>query len=81
MVHPGIIISCVISQVYVFDGKPPDMKSGELEKRAQRREGEWRSLFVHEISYLFIIVNICIVDTEKQLKEAEEEGNAEDIQK
>ncbi|KAF8367096.1 crn-1 [Pristionchus pacificus] len=47
-----------IKPVYVFDGKPPDMKSGELEKRAQRRE-----------------------DTEKQLKEAEEEGNAEDIQK
>ncbi len=27
-----------IKPVYVFDGKPPDMKSGELEKRAERRE-------------------------------------------
>ena len=23
---------------YVFDGKPPEMKSGELEKRAEKRE-------------------------------------------
>lgn len=27
-----------IKPVYVFDGKPPDMKSGELNKRAERRE-------------------------------------------
>lgn len=27
-----------IKPVYVFDGKPPDMKSGELEKRKERRE-------------------------------------------
>ncbi|GMT00345.1 hypothetical protein PENTCL1PPCAC_22519, partial [Pristionchus entomophagus] len=47
-----------IKPVYVFDGKPPDMKSGELQKRAQRRE-----------------------DTEKQLKEAEEEGDTEAVQK
>lgn len=46
----------IVSQVYVFDGKPPDMKSGELEKRAQRREGERRSLFVDEISSSFIIL-------------------------
>lgn len=26
-----------IKPVYVFDGKPPDMKSGELEKRSERR--------------------------------------------
>lgn len=26
-----------IKPVYVFDGKPPDMKSGELEKRTERR--------------------------------------------
>lgn len=27
-----------IKPVYVFDGKPPDMKSGELVKRAERRD-------------------------------------------
>ncbi|GMT28010.1 hypothetical protein PFISCL1PPCAC_19307, partial [Pristionchus fissidentatus] len=47
-----------VKPVYVFDGKPPDMKSGELEKRAQRRE-----------------------DTEKQLKEAEETGDTEAVNK
>jgi flap endonuclease-1 len=26
-----------IKPVYVFDGKPPSMKSGELEKRTERR--------------------------------------------
>lgn len=26
-----------IKPVYVFDGKPPNMKSGELEKRTERR--------------------------------------------
>ena len=26
-----------IKPVYVFDGKPPTMKSGELEKRTERR--------------------------------------------
>lgn len=33
-----------IKPVYVFDGKPPDMKSGELEKRAERREDAQKSL-------------------------------------
>lgn len=28
-----------IKPVYVFDGKPPTMKSGELEKRKEKREG------------------------------------------
>lgn len=27
-----------IKPIYVFDGKPPNLKSGELEKRAERRE-------------------------------------------
>lgn len=26
-----------IKPVFVFDGKPPDLKSGELEKRVERR--------------------------------------------
>lgn len=33
-----------IKPVYVFDGKPPDMKSGELVKRAERREEAQKSL-------------------------------------
>jgi len=27
-----------IKPVYVFDGKPPNLKSGELAKRAERRD-------------------------------------------
>lgn len=33
-----------IKPVYVFDGKPPDMKSGELFKRAERREEAQKQL-------------------------------------
>ncbi|KAG5682843.1 hypothetical protein PVAND_012165 [Polypedilum vanderplanki] len=33
-----------IKPVYVFDGKPPDMKSGELVKRAERREEAQKAL-------------------------------------
>lgn len=33
-----------IKPVYVFDGKPPDMKSGELSKRAERREEAQKAL-------------------------------------
>ena len=33
-----------IKPVYVFDGKPPDLKSGELAKRAVRREEAQKSL-------------------------------------
>lgn len=33
-----------IKPVYVFDGKPPEMKSGELSKRAERREEAQKSL-------------------------------------
>jgi flap endonuclease-1 len=33
-----------IKPVYVFDGKPPDMKSGELTKRAERREVAQKAL-------------------------------------
>jgi flap endonuclease-1 len=31
------MIEAGIKPVYVFDGKPPQMKSGELEKRTERR--------------------------------------------
>ncbi|KAL0269308.1 UNVERIFIED_CONTAM: hypothetical protein PYX00_007091 [Menopon gallinae] len=33
-----------IKPVYVFDGKPPDMKSGELSKRAEKREEAQKAL-------------------------------------
>lgn len=33
-----------IKPVYVFDGKPPDIKSGELSKRAERREEARKAL-------------------------------------
>jgi len=33
-----------IKPVYVFDGKPPEMKSGELSKRAERREEAQKAL-------------------------------------
>lgn len=33
-----------IKPVYVFDGKPPDMKSSELEKRQERREAAEKEL-------------------------------------
>lgn len=33
-----------IKPVYVFDGKPPDMKSGELLKRTERREEAQKAL-------------------------------------
>lgn len=50
-----------IKPVYVFDGKPPDMKGGELAKRAERREeaqkqlaaaeeaGKYNKLFHHSL--------------------------------
>lgn len=33
-----------IKPVYVFDGKPPEMKSGELQKRSERRQEAEKSL-------------------------------------
>ncbi|XP_039603487.1 flap endonuclease 1 [Polypterus senegalus] len=47
-----------IKPVYVFDGKPPQLKSGELEKRSERR-----------------------AEAEKQLAQAQEAGEAENIEK
>ncbi|XP_072359764.1 flap endonuclease 1 [Scyliorhinus torazame] len=47
-----------IKPVYVFDGKPPQLKSGELTKRSERR-----------------------AEAEKQLAEAQETGDAENIEK
>lgn len=47
-----------IKPVYVFDGKPPVMKSGELLKRAEKR-----------------------ADAEKGLAEAQEKGDAENVER
>lgn len=47
-----------IKPVYVFDGKPPQLKSGELAKRTERRE-----------------------EAQKQLTQAQEAGDAENIEK
>uniref|UniRef100_UPI00398EB4FB flap endonuclease 1 n=1 Tax=Pristiophorus japonicus TaxID=55135 RepID=UPI00398EB4FB len=47
-----------IKPVYVFDGKPPTLKSGELSKRSERR-----------------------AEAEKQLAEAQETGDAENIER
>lgn len=37
-----------IKPVYIFDGKPPNMKSGELAKRAERRDEAQKLLQVAE---------------------------------
>ncbi|KAL5256638.1 hypothetical protein ACHWQZ_G011781 [Mnemiopsis leidyi] len=47
-----------LKPVYVFDGKPPTMKGGELAKRAEKREA-----------------------AAQELKEAEEKGDQENIEK
>lgn len=44
-----------IKPVYVFDGKPPEMKSGELAKRAERREEAQKSLEQAEESGMLIL--------------------------
>lgn len=35
-----------IKPVYVFDGKPPEMKGGELSKRAEKREEAAKQLAI-----------------------------------
>lgn len=51
-----------IKPVYVFDGKPPNLKSGELAKRAERREEAQKLLQAAEEDgndelYCFFIAN------------------------
>ena len=49
---------------YVFDGKPPDMKSGELVKRAEKRaEAEKELAQAQEQGELYIIKEsyICVM--------------------
>lgn len=50
-----------IKPVYVFDGKPPDMKGGELTKRAEKREEASKQLAlatdagIYEISFYQVV--------------------------
>jgi len=44
-----------IKPLYVFDGKPPQMKSSELEKRADRRQEAQKALAKAEETGTFII--------------------------
>lgn len=43
-----------IKPVYVFDGKPPELKSGELSKRAERREEAQKALEKAEEAGMYI---------------------------
>lgn len=45
-----------IKPVYVFDGKPPELKSGELNKRAEKREEAQKALTKAEEAGLIIIL-------------------------
>lgn len=47
-----------IKPVYVFDGKPPQMKSSELEKRADRRQEAQKSLEKAEEAGIIVYYNI-----------------------
>lgn len=56
-----------IKPVYVFDGKPPNLKSGELAKRAERRDEAQKLLQAAEEDgndklYLVIAVTIYYVN-------------------
>jgi len=60
-----------IKPVYVFDGKPPQMKSSELEKRADRRQEAQKSLekaeeagivaYCYGLNYIYLILSYCFV--------------------
>lgn len=55
-----------IKPVYVFDGKPPNLKSGELAKRAERRDEAQKLLQAaeedgNEKLYLFIAIILKII--------------------
>lgn len=61
-----------IKPVYVFDGKPPNLKSGELAKRAERRDEAQKLLQAAEedgkeimkyisVAIIFEIITICHV--------------------
>ena len=43
-----------IKPVYVFDGKPPEMKGGELNKRAEKREEASKQLALATDAGMFL---------------------------
>lgn len=49
-----------IKPVYVFDGKPPNLKSGELAKRNERRDEAQKLLQAAEEDGNIIFCNIVI---------------------
>lgn len=49
-----------IKPVYVFDGKPPDMKSHQLNKRAERREEAEKELQKATDAGMFNKFVICV---------------------
>ena len=54
-----------IKPVYVFDGKPPNLKSGELAKRAERRDEAQKLLQAAEEDgndKLYLIITVVIFE-------------------
>ena len=67
-----------IRPVYVFDGKPPVLKGGELAKRSSRKRAAavcFLLLFPTLLSSLFLPFS------QKVLEEASEEGNVQEMEK
>jgi len=53
-----------VKPVYVFDGKPPNLKSGELAKRAERRDEAQKLLQVAEedgSDKLYLVITVIIL--------------------
>jgi flap endonuclease-1 len=74
------LISNGIKPVYVFDGKPPTLKSGELAKRYEKRGTPVVSFFSIALTHTTTTI-IILAEAEADLRTAEEEGNAEEIEK
>ena len=60
-----------IKPVYVFDGKPPQMKGGELLKRAEKREKAQEELAKAEAEGLLKLQMNTKIDTHDILKNKE----------
>lgn len=56
-----------IKPVYVFDGKPPQMKSSELEKRADRRQEAQKALEkaeeagINSCTYIKLFISVILI--------------------
>lgn len=60
------LVEAGIKPVYVFDGKPPDMKAHQLDKRAERREEAEKELQKATEAGNYLVE--CIIDKLKCLK-------------